>query len=182
MSSRNQNKHPINRQIRSSRVRVIFEELNQIMPLDEALSIAVDRGMDLVQFSQGDCPTCRIMNYSKYKYQEEKKRKQEAACKSRMKEIQIRPSIDDNDLNVKSDQIISFLQKGNDVRLRMKLRGREKVNAEKHGLLLIELANRFAHLARVEYKLDQNNGPVGGIVTLKSMKSIIKPTQGKEQQ
>jgi len=177
LSSRNQNKHPINRQIRAPRVRVIFESMNQIMTLEDALALASERDMDLVQFSQGDYPTCRIMNYSKYKYQEEKKRKQEAAGKSKMKEIQIRPSIDDHDLQVKTDQINGFLQKGNDVRLRMKLRGRERVNSEQHGLLLIELANGFASLARVECKLDPAGAPVGGVVTLKSIKGAVKATQ-----
>lgn len=182
MNSRNQNKTPINRQIRAPRVRVIFEDTNQVMSLEEALHFASSQDMDLVQFNFGDCPTCRVLNYSKYKYQEEKKRKQEAGAKSKMKEIQLRPSIDDHDLQVKTDHIISFLEKGNDVRLRMKLRGRERVNSDKHGLLLLEMANKFANLARVEYKLDPASGaPIGGVVTLKSLKMPIKTANAKPE-
>jgi len=168
-----QPKHPVNRQIRAYRVRVIFEGINQIMTIEEALALAALNEMDLVQFSPGECPTCRIINYSKYKYQEEKKRKQEAATKSRMKEIQIRPSIDDNDLQVKHDHIAGFLAKGNDVRLRMKFRGRERVNSDKHGLLLVEFANKFAPVARIEGKFEPSGAPVGGVITLKSLKTKI---------
>jgi len=68
--------HLINRKIRAQQVRVIYEELNQIMGLHEALEMAMDRNLDLVQVSNvGPIPTCRLLNYKKYRYDEEKKKK-----------------------------------------------------------------------------------------------------------
>ena len=147
------------------------------MTVSQALTYAAERELDLVQFGTGDCPTCRIINYSKFKYEEERKKKSEANTRTCLKEIQIRPSISGNDLQVKVKQIQGFLEKGNDVRIRIKLRGREKANAEQHGLFLVRFANSFENQARVEGKITSDGVPIGGVLTLKPLRSAsIKPS------
>ena len=164
--------HLINRKIRAQQVRVIYEELNQIMGLHEALEMAMDRNLDLVQVSNvGPIPTCRLLNYKKYRYDEEKKKKSENTKKTTLKEIQIRPSISKNDLQVKFKQVEEFLSKGNPVRLRIKLRGREKANADQHGFFLAEFAAQFHKQAKIEKKLSPEGVPIGGLLTLKPQKS-----------
>lgn len=162
--------HPVNRQIRAPRIRLVFEDINEIMTLGQALAFASERDLDLVQFGSGDCPTCRLIDYNKYKYHEEKKRKSEQSSKHCLKEIQLRPSISANDLQVKSRHIIGFLEKGNDVRVRIKLRGREKANSDQHGLFLVKFAESFQQYAKVDGKMTAGGVPVGGVVTLKPIK------------
>jgi translation initiation factor IF-3 len=140
------------------------------MNINDALDFSFNRDLDLVQFTFGTIPTCRVLDYSKYKYNEEKKRKAENNNKTTLKEIQIRPSISSNDLQVKTKQITEFLQKGNPVRLRIKLKGREKANAEQHGIFLNEFAQKFVSQAKIEGKFSPQGSPIGGLVTLKPQK------------
>ena len=167
--------HPINRKIRAQQVRVSFEDINQIMTIQQALDFASNQELDLVQFSTGNIPTCRVLDYSKYRYNEEKKRKIEAGNRNTLKEVQIRPSISSNDLQVKSRHVIEFLSKGNPVRLRIKLRGREKANSDQHGLFLSQFANTFSEYSRVEGKFTNDGVPVGGVLTLKPNTGKINP-------
>ena len=173
-SDKNSSKHPINRQIRAPRVRLVYESVNQIMSISEAMAFASERELDLVQFSAGEIPTCRVLDYSKYRYLEEKKRKQDMASKHSLKEIQIRPSISEHDLSNKTKQIMDFLEKGKDVRIRLKLKGREKANSDQHGLFLARFGNGFESIAKIEAKLAPNGVPVGGIITLKASKQAPK--------
>jgi len=98
------------------------------MSLDQALDLAEERGLDLVEVSpNARPPVCRIMDYGKYKYQE-KKRQQEAK-KSRaaqqVKEVKFRFKIDTHDLETKEKMILSFLASGHKVKITLQLRGRE---------------------------------------------------------
>ncbi len=161
------NLHPINRKIRAQQVRLIFEDVNQIMTIQQALDFASNQDLDLVQFSSGSTPTCRVLDYSKYRYNEEKKRKIEAGNRNTLKEVQIRPSISSNDLQVKSRHVIEFLSKGSPVRLRIKLRGREKASSDQHGLFLSQFASTFSEYSRIEGKFTNDGVPIGGVLTLK---------------
>lgn len=173
--------HLIDRKIRASQVRVIYDwqdgegnkhTVNQIMRIHEALEFASSRDLNLVQFGDGKdpIPTCRVLKYSTYRYQEEKKRKLENQNKPVLKEIQVRPSISSNDLQIKSKQLAEFLSKGYTVRMRIKLRGREKANATQHGLFFAELAKKFGDQARIEGKYTPDGVPIGGVLTLKPIK------------
>ena len=120
----------VNRMIRIPRVLVVDEDGTQLVILDtnEALAIAEEKGLDLVEVATtARPPVCRIMDYGKYKYEQSKKaRKAKAASHTvRVKTIQFRPKTDDHDYAFKKKHIITFLEEGNKVKIVMRFRGRE---------------------------------------------------------
>lgn len=165
-----QTKYPFNKQIKAPIVRVIFKEINKTFGIYEALQIASDEGLDLVQLNNEQIPTCRIMDYSKYLFEEKKRKKAQASNKLEIKEIQIKPSISAHDLAIKKKQIDSFLSDGMECRIKLKLKGRDKANADKNGLFVLQFAKTFEEFAKVEANLLESGAPVGGLVTLKPIK------------
>jgi len=121
--------------IRAKEVRIIDENKKQlgIVPLAEALSLAKERELDLVEIApQAVPPVCRIMDYGKYLY-ELHKRAQEAKKHQKqiqVKEIKFRPKISIHDYNFKIRHVRRFLQDGNKVKITVMLRGREKAKPE----------------------------------------------------
>lgn len=123
-------KPPINDNIRSREVRVVGEDINEIMSRDKAVILAKNQGEDLVCINfKSDPPICKIMDYGKYAYEQKKKKKlqdkknRENAVE--IKEIQFRPSIDIGDIMTKVRKIQEFIDDGDKVKLVMKMRGRE---------------------------------------------------------
>ena len=120
----------INRMIRIPKVLVVDEEGEQLGILDttEALRLAEERGLDLVEVAPGARPpVCRIMDYGKFKYEQSKKARKarQASHTVKVKTIQFRPKTDDHDYEFKKKHIISFLEAGNKVKVVMRFRGRE---------------------------------------------------------
>lgn len=120
----------VNRMIRIPKVLVVDEEGEQLGILDtnEALRLAEERGLDLVEVAPGARPpVCRIMDYGKFKYEASKKARKarQAAHTVKVKTVQFRPKTDDHDYNFKKKHIISFLEAGNKVKVVMRFRGRE---------------------------------------------------------
>jgi translation initiation factor IF-3 len=100
-----------------------------IVPLREALRIADERGLDLVEVApNANPPVCKIMDYGKFKYQQSKKQTPKKTIE--VKEIKVRPTIDDHDLELKIKNIIRFLEDGNKARVTMFFRGREIIRPE----------------------------------------------------
>lgn len=119
----------INNQIRAKEVRLIDEEGKNlgILSLSEALRTAWERHLDLIQVTEKvEPPICKIMNYGKYIYQQEKKERGAKKSKVELKGIRLRYNISPHDLEIKARQAEKFLKKGNPVRIEMTLRGREK--------------------------------------------------------
>ena len=124
--------YAVNDQIRAKEVRLIAETGEQIgvISLYDARTRAVQAGLDLVAINTSNgIPVCKILDYGKFRYDESRKAK-EAAKKSResrieIKEIQLRPNIDINDLKVKAKRAQGFLTEGDKVKVIMKFRGRE---------------------------------------------------------
>jgi len=121
---------PINENIRSREVRVVGENINDIMPIDQAIRMAKSEGEDLVCINfKSDPPICKIMDYGKFAYEQKKKKKlqdkknRENAIE--VKEIQFRPTIDIGDILTKTRKIQEFIDDGDKVKLVMKMRGRE---------------------------------------------------------
>lgn len=123
-----------NRSIRASRVRCIDElgENRGVLNLNDAIKIAENAGLDLVQISyakRGDIPTCKVLDYGKYKYDLSKKEKEqnrkqrESAVK--LKEITFRPCTDNNDLSIKARQAKKFLNNGDQVKLSVRFKKSE---------------------------------------------------------
>src|SRR5687767_1283232 len=119
----------INHRIRVPEVRVIAEEEQLgVMPTHEALRLAEERGLDLVEISpRAFPPVCRIMDYGKYKYEEAKKKQQarKRASTVETKEIKFRPKTEEHDMAFKVKHVRRFLEGGNKVRLAVVFRGRE---------------------------------------------------------
>ncbi len=120
----------VNRMIRIPRVMVVDEDGEQLGILDttEALTIAEDRGLDLVEVAPAARPpVCKIMDYGKFKYEQAKKAKKakQASHTVKVKTIQFRPKTDEHDYDFKKKHIITFLQDGNKVKVVMRFRGRE---------------------------------------------------------
>ena len=120
----------VNRMIRIPRVLVVDEEGEQlgILETTEALAIAEERGLDLVEVAPtARPPVCRIMDYGKFKYEASKKARKarQAAHTVKVKTIQFRPKTDEHDYEFKKKHILSFLEAGNKVKVVMRFRGRE---------------------------------------------------------
>ncbi|MEA2486740.1 MAG: translation initiation factor [Actinomycetota bacterium] len=154
----------INDRIRSPQVRVVGAEGEQIgiIDLDQALTMAQDLDLDLVEVAgQADPPVCRIMDYSKYKYEQDMRQK--AARKKQslivVKEIKMRPKIDRHDYETKKGHVVRFLKEGAKVKTTIMFRGREMTHTELGRRLLDRLAQDVAEIAKVETypKLDGRN-------------------------
>ncbi|WP_373855394.1 translation initiation factor IF-3 [Desulfocucumis palustris] len=145
----------INEEIRAREVRVVDPEGNQlgIMPLREALRVAEEKQLDLVEIApQAKPPVCRIMDFGKHKY-EQSKRDKEAKKKQRIiniKEVKMRPNIEDHDFNVKSKNAARFLKDGDKVKATIIFRGREIVHPGLGQQLLVKLAEELKDMANVE--------------------------------
>ncbi|KUK12269.1 translation initiation factor IF-3 [Moorellaceae bacterium AZ2] len=145
----------MNGEIRAREVRLVGTNGQQlgIMPLREALRIAHEQGLDLVEVApQARPPVCRIMDYGKYKY-EQSKREREARKKQRIidvKEVKLRPGIEEHDFQVKARNALRFLEDGDKVKVTIMFRGREISHPELGEKLCWRLADQVSELASVE--------------------------------
>ena len=145
----------INEQITASEVRLISSNGKQlgILSIREALIQAEDEGFDLVEVSpDAKPPVCKIIDYGKLKYKEQKSKK-EAKKKQKtieVKEIKIRPGIDKHDYEVKIRALSKFIGGGNKVKVSMRFRGREMEHQHIGRELLTKLTEQVADFAKVE--------------------------------
>lgn len=145
----------INDQIRVREVRVVSDENEQlgVMSIRSARQIAEERHLDLVEVApNGKPPVCRIMNYGKYRY-EQQKREKEAKKKQKvlvLKEVKLRPNIEDHDFYVKMKAAQRFLGDGSKVKVTIMFRGREMSHPELGRDLLIRFADELKESAHVE--------------------------------
>ncbi len=123
------------------------------MPLEEALALAAEAGLDLVEVSpNSEPPVCKILDYGKFKYQQQK-RAAEARKKQKtveVKEIKMRPTIDTHDYEVKLRNLRKFLSKGDKVKVTVRFRGRELAHTD----LGRELMNRVQEDVGEEAKVE----------------------------
>jgi translation initiation factor IF-3 len=98
-----------------------------VMSPDQGRRAAKERGLDLVEVSpNARPPVCRIMDYGKFKYERKKQRQATKSSSASLKTVQLRPKTDDHDLKTKLDRARTFLEKGDRVRIVMRMRGRER--------------------------------------------------------
>ncbi len=145
----------VNEQIRYSRVRLISESNEQvgIIPTHEALNMAREAGLDLVEVSPtAEPPVCRIMDYGKWLYQQKRKQKlnQKKQHSITLKEIRLRPKIDDHDREIKISHAAKFLEKGHKVQFTILFRGREMMHQEYGIEMFNEILNTLADTAKLE--------------------------------
>ena len=151
----NKDKTNINKDIRAKEVRLIDQDGNQvgIVPVREAISAAVEAGLDLVEVSpNANPPVCKIMDYGRYKYEQTKKL-QEAKKKQttfQVKEIKVRPKTGDHDLMVKIGHIRRFIEKKDKVKVTVLFRGREITLSDQGREILEIIADETEEIAIVE--------------------------------
>jgi translation initiation factor IF-3 len=138
-------------------VRVIGADGGQvgIMPTHEALRLAEEQGLELVEVNpRAQPPVCRVMDFGKFKYETSKKEKASRRHQSTVvvKEIKLRPKTDDHDLNFKLKHIRRFLGEGNKCKLAIVFRGREIVHPETGQAMLDQVVKMITDLAVVEQK------------------------------
>jgi translation initiation factor IF-3 len=136
--------HRRNGKIRAREVRVLDETKQQlgVMSLNDALRLAMTKGLDLVEIAPNATPAvCRIVDYGKFMYEEAKKNKdsQSKQAASKMKELQLSPLIDPHDFSIKLGRAIEFLCEDMKVRIKLRFRGRQKAHTE----FGFEVVNRF---------------------------------------
>jgi translation initiation factor IF-3 len=135
-------KHRRNGKIRAREVRVLDEEKEQlgVMSLSDALRLAQNKGLDLVEIAPNATPpVCRIVNYGKLLYEEAKSHKEPRNAGTQMKEIQLSAAIGDHDFGVKLRHAIEFLCEDMKVRIKLQFKGRQKAHKE----FGFEIVNRF---------------------------------------
>ena len=147
--------HQLNEEIRDKELRVIGEDGAQlgIMSAEQANALADEQGLDLVKISPNAVPpVCKIMDYSKFCF-DQKKREKEAKKNQKVveiKEIRMSPSIDTNDLNTKIKAAQKFLADGNRVKVSVRFRGREMAHTNLGEKLLMDFAAACADVASME--------------------------------
>ncbi|MBI1235147.1 translation initiation factor IF-3 [Hyphobacterium indicum] len=147
----------INEDIRVPRVLLIDEhgEKQGIMPTDAAIEAALEAGLDLVEVSpNADPPVCKILDYGKLKYAEQKK-KAEARKKQKtqdIKEIKMRPNIDTHDYEVKTRAMTRFFEDGDKVKVTLRFRGREMAHQDRGMDVMNRVKEDFADIAKVEFE------------------------------
>ena len=167
--------HQLNEEIRDKEIRLIGDAGEQlgIMSAAEALSIAEERGLDLVKISpQAQPPVCKLMNYGKFKF-EQSKREKEAKKNQHVveiKEIRMSPGIDVGDFNTKLKNAQKFLADGNRVKVSVRFRGREMAHTEIGRDLLTKFAEQCAEAATMD-KAPKMEG--------RSMTMFLSPKTGK---
>jgi translation initiation factor IF-3 len=145
----------INEQIKVPEVRLIGPDGQQIgvMPTKEALAFAAEAHLDLVEVApQAAPPVCRVMDYGKFKYQQSKKQ-QEARRRQttiQVKEIKVRPKIEEHDMAFKLRNAIRFLGEGDKVKISVIFRGREIAHTDRGFKLLAQMTEALVEVGTVE--------------------------------
>jgi translation initiation factor IF-3 len=163
----------INDRIRARQVRLIGADGSQlgVKPLPEALNVARESGLDLVEVAdKADPPVCKIMDYGKYKYEQDQRRKESRrkATSVVIKEMKFRPKIDGHDYETKMKHVERFLAEGSKVKLTIMFRGREMAHPELGRRILEKVADRVAELANVEAAPRQDG---------RNMTMVLNPTR-----
>src|SRR5512132_1549312 len=145
----------INDQIRAPKVRLVDDDGSQIgiKPVDEAREYAYGKNLDLVLVAaQADPPVARVMDYGKYRYEQEQKAKQARKHQSQIhvKEIKLRPKIQVHDYNTKKGHVERFLNQRAKVKVTIMFRGRETTHPERGRDLLLRLADDVKEIGQIE--------------------------------
>ena len=151
---RKEAEHRINNFIRANTVRLVGENVPMgVYPLAEALKIAQQLELDLVEISpQADPPVCKVVEYNKFLYDKKRKEKEmKAKSKSaELKEIRFTPGTDDHDFDFKARHAENFLKEGNKVKAYVQFKGRAIMFKERGELVLLKFAERLAEVGQVE--------------------------------
>ena len=184
------NQYRVNEQIRVREVRIVSDGNSTVMPTRHALDMAREQGVDLVEISpNAQPPVCRLIDYSKFLYQQKKHAKEMKAkqVKVEVKEIRFGPQTDEHDYNFKLKHAQEFLSEGNKVRAYVFFRGRSILFKEQGEVLLLRFANDLEEYAKVEQlpKLDGKKmflylAPKKAVVVKKSQQNLDREKREAE--
>ncbi len=165
----------MNERIRVREVRLIDEDGQQvgIIPTREALMIARDRGLDLVEVgANANPPVCRLMDYGKYRYEQSRRDRENRKSQhvTKVKEVRVEPKIGEHDLETKGRQAERFLKSGDKVKLSVLFRGRSITHPELGRDLLQKLADQLGEVGVVEQ---------GARMEGRTMTMYMAPTRSK---
>ena len=154
MRGRVEEPYRINEKIRAPKVRVVGENVDVgVYPIEDALEMAKGMSLDLVEISpKADPPVCKIIDYSKFKYEQKKKQKEIKAKAQRtvVKEIRFGPNTDDHDFNFKTKHALNFLKDGAKVKAYVHFIGRTIVFKERGEILLLKFMQELEDYGKVE--------------------------------
>ncbi|MDX6672757.1 MAG: translation initiation factor [Solirubrobacteraceae bacterium] len=177
----------INERIRVPEVRLIGDDGAQIgvIKTDEALRIARDRDLDLVEVApEARPPVCRVLDYSKYKYEQEQKQKQARKHQQQItvREIKFRPKIAQHDYETKRGHVERFLRHQDKVKVTIMFRGREVTHPERGEMILTRLADELAELAVVEQRpIQDGRNMTMMLAPAKAAGSDAKPAKAESE-
>ena len=161
----------VNEQIRIPNVKVVDQngQMLGILATFEAIRIASEAGLDLVEVSPNDRPpVCRIMDHGKYKYEQKKRQNQNAKHSHiQVKEIRLRPKTGDHDIAFKMKQARTFLEHRDKVRVNVLFRGRENAHHERGREMLLQIIENLKDIAKVEKAPGMDSG--------RSMSMVLAP-------
>ncbi len=145
----------INEQIRVPNVRLVGDNITNpgVFAVKEALKMAEEQGLDLVEISpKADPPVCRVIDYSKFLYEQKKKQKEIKAKASKvvLKEIRFGPNTDEHDFNFKKTHALKFLEEGAKLKVYVFFKGRSILFKEQGEILLLRLAQEIEDYGKVE--------------------------------
>lgn len=168
----------VNERIRIREVRLIDEDGTQlgVVPTRDALEIAREKGLDLVEVQPNAVPpVCRLMDYGRFRY-EESRRERESRRKAKgatLKEVRMAPKIDDHDIQTKARQAQRFLEAGDKVKISVLFRGREMLHQDIGRNLLMQLVQQLSEISTV----DQDPRMEG-----RSMSVLLSPRKDAQRQ
>lgn len=145
----------VNKAIASSTIRVVGAdgEMVGVVSLEEGLALAAESGLDLVEVApNSDPPVCKVLDYGKFKYLEQKKRN-EARKKQKVidvKELKMRPGIEEHDYQTKMRSMVRFINDGDKVKVTIRFRGRELAHQDLGARVLDRVRDDLEEIARVE--------------------------------
>jgi len=146
--------YKVNGKITAREVRVVGENVEPgVFPITKAIEMAKEQSLDLVEISpKAVPPVCKVVDYSKFKYEQKKKQKEikAKAAKTVMKEIRFGPNTDDHDFDFKLKHAINFLKEGAKVKAYVHFKGRTIVYKERGEILLLKFAQALEEYAKVE--------------------------------
>ena len=170
------NQYRINEQIRCKEVRIVGDDGSMVIPTRQALDMARQRDEDLVMISpNAEPPVCRIINYSKFLYQQKKKAKE---MKQKQVKVEVGPQTDDHDYNFKLKHAQEFLSEGNKVRAYVFFRGRSILFKEQGEVLLLRFANDLEEYGKVE-QMPKLEGKKMFLFLAPKKVSVVKKSQQK---
>ncbi|KXB82428.1 translation initiation factor IF-3 [Prevotella sp. DNF00663] len=175
------NQYRVNEQIRVREVRIVGESGSEVIPTRKALDMARQQGVDLVEISpNAQPPVCRIIDYSKFLYQQKKHQKEmkQKQVKVEVKEIRFGPQTDEHDYQFKLKHAQEFLNEGNKVRAYVFFRGRSILFKEQGEVLLLRFANDLEEYGKVE-QMPKLEGKKMFLYLAPKKAAVVKKSQQK---